>query len=318
MVASSAATTKFSFHVGPTALQVISTAASLQLGSLLRRHILSGFFLPSSSSYSKISHLGHLYRLRDVWHQKAIPCTGSSVLKWSCNAISGTFMSMSIFGGDSGEGDSEDLSRIEELASRFFSNDGTWTQTLLRANLAVYAGQIATRGKLTDWGAKINSLISKGQIWRLVTPAFLHANILHLMDFSGSRRFLTIYVTSAITGSVMSYWLFKNPSVGASGAIFGLIGAYSVFLLRNKEMIADASKIVRLEKHVFVFISAFGSFAKGIDNWAHIGGFLGGVASSWLLGPAYKLRRVSFLGKKEFIDEPPISAIAERYKKRDY
>uniref|UniRef100_A0A803LJX2 Peptidase S54 rhomboid domain-containing protein n=1 Tax=Chenopodium quinoa TaxID=63459 RepID=A0A803LJX2_CHEQI len=96
---------------------------------------------------------------------------------------------------------------------------------------------MATRGKLMLWGAKINSRIDEGQLWRLVTSAFLHANIGHLLancyslhsigptveNLCGTRRLFTVYFASAITSSAMSYWLSEAPAVGASGAIFGLV-----------------------------------------------------------------------------------------------
>ncbi|CAE5958576.1 unnamed protein product [Arabidopsis arenosa] len=93
-----------------------------------------------------------------------------------------------------------------------------------------------------DGTFRINSLIERGQLWRLATASVLHANPLHLMincyslnsigptaeSLGGPKRFLAVYLTSAdrsceVLGSAMSYWLNKAPSVGASGAIFGLV-----------------------------------------------------------------------------------------------
>ncbi|CAI9103888.1 OLC1v1002471C3 [Oldenlandia corymbosa var. corymbosa] len=270
-----------------------------------------------------VSYLGHLHRLRDVLHERSILYTGPLALQWSCNAMSGTVMSLFFFGGDSGEGNSSDSSHNEKPASKLFSKERTWTETLIGVNIAVYVAQLATRGRLLEWGAKINYLIAKGQIWRLVTSSFLHVNLVHLMvncfslsnigpaveSFSGGSRYLNVYISSAITSSLMSYWLCKNPSVGASGAIFGLIGANSVFLLRHQEMIRNSDQHLQRMMQVIVINAALGYFLKGIDNWGHFGGFLGGVATSWLLGPAYKLQHVSSDGRKVYADKPPITAL---------
>jgi membrane associated rhomboid family serine protease len=83
----------------------------------------------------------------------------------------------------------------------------------------------------------VNSLINRGQLWRLITPSLLHANIAHLLvnsyslnsvgptveSLGGGRRFLAVYVASALASSSLSYTLCTAPSVGASGAIFGLV-----------------------------------------------------------------------------------------------
>ncbi|GMH25080.1 hypothetical protein Nepgr_026923 [Nepenthes gracilis] len=112
-----------------------------------------------------------------------------------------------------------------------------WTNVLLAINVMLYVAQIASQGKLMLWGAKINSLINRGQWWRLVTSSFLHAHIGHLMvncyslnsvgptveNLRGPRRFFAIYFTSAVASSAVSYWLCQAPAVGASGAIFGLV-----------------------------------------------------------------------------------------------
>ncbi|XP_028204947.1 RHOMBOID-like protein 10, chloroplastic isoform X2 [Glycine soja] len=169
-------------------------------------------------------------------------------------------------------------------------NGRKWTEILLAANVLFYIAQLATQGKLLLWGAKINSLIEKGQLWRLAMSSFLHANTGHLLvncyslnsvgptveSFSGPRRFLAVYFISAIykkSGSAMSYWFCRMPSEGASGAIFGLV---------------------------------IGLLSTGIDNWGHLGGLVGGVAASWFIGPAWKHESTSRDGRRLFIDTAPM------------
>jgi membrane associated rhomboid family serine protease len=102
----------------------------------------------------------------------------------------------------------------------------------------------------------VNSLINRGQLWRLITPSLLHANIAHLLvnsyslnsvgptveSLGGGRRFLAVYVASALASSSLSYTLCTAPSVGASGAIFGLVGALAVFLVRHKSLMSGGDQ----------------------------------------------------------------------------
>lgn len=114
------------------------------------------------------------------------------------------------FGNEGNSGSSKmDTSRRNSFNTR------KWTNILLAINVLIYVAQLATQGKLLLWGAKINSLIDKGQIWRLATYSLLHANIGHLMvncyslnsigptveNLSGPRRFLAVYLTSAISSN---------------------------------------------------------------------------------------------------------------------
>lgn len=119
---------------------------------------------------------------------------------------------------------------------------------LLAANIVTFACQVLNPA-ITQYGAKISHLVLSGQqLHRLITPMFLHGSIGHLAMNSyslnnigphveslfGSKRFLATYIASGITGNLLSAVMSPNPSVGASGAIFGCIGAYYVFLKRNQ------------------------------------------------------------------------------------
>ncbi|XWS40323.1 hypothetical protein CRYUN_Cryun18bG0130900 [Craigia yunnanensis] len=193
----------------------------------------------------------------------------------------------------------------------------------------IYVAQLATQGKLLLWGAKINSLIDKGQIWRLATSSLLHANIGHLMvncyslnsigptveNISGPRRFLAVYFSSAISSAVTSYWFCKAAAVGASGAIFGLVGSVAVFVMRHGGMIRDAKEDLQHIAQVIFLNMVFGLMSKGIDNWGHLGGLLGGAAMSWLLGPAWKCESMASDGRRIFSDRAPLFYLTDRKQK---
>jgi membrane associated rhomboid family serine protease len=150
----------------------------------------------------------------------------------------------------------EEGSSNPETSKRNTVNGRRWTNVLLAINVIMYIAQIASDGKVLTWGAKINSLIERGQLWRLATASVLHANPMHLMincyslnsigptaeSLGGPKRFLAVYLTSAVASSAMSYWFNKAPSVGASGAIFGLVGSVAVFVIRHKQMVRGGNE----------------------------------------------------------------------------
>ncbi|CAB4284786.1 unnamed protein product [Prunus armeniaca] len=154
----------------------------------------------------------------------------------------------------------------------------------------------------------------------------LHANVGHLMvncyslnsvgptmeNISGPNRYLALYFASAIamvsrkSGSAMSYWFSEAPAVGASGAVFGLVGSLAVFVMRHRGLVGRGKEDLQHIAHVITVNMAMGFFFKGIDNWGHFGGLLGGVATSWLLGPAWKYESPSSDGRRIFSDKAPI------------
>ena len=115
---------------------------------------------------------------------------------------------------------------------------GSWT-SLTNTNINV----------LILMGAKVNPLIAQGEIWRLFTAIFLHSGVMHLLfnlyalyvlgplleGYIGHLRFLAVFLVSGLYGSLLSYALSGPISVGASGAIFGLLGAITVFFLKYRD-----------------------------------------------------------------------------------
>ncbi len=154
------------------------------------------------------------------------------------------------------------------------------------------AGGSTNEDVLIRFGAKVDSLIQAGQVWRLLTSAFIHIGILHLAfnmyalwivgplteKMFGHRRFLIIYLLSAIGGSTASYLFSPALSAGASGAIFGLFGALLVHSWQRPQLWKSGLGMNLL---VVIGINLFlGIVQPGIDNYAHLGGLLTGLIFS--------------------------------------
>ncbi|MBN1180609.1 MAG: rhomboid family intramembrane serine protease [Anaerolineae bacterium] len=179
-----------------------------------------------------------------------------------------------------------------------------WTYALLGANLLMYAVSFLLGPNFVlSLGAKINQAIVDGEIWRLGTSMFLHLGVLHIGFNSyalwlfgpqverpyGQVRFLIIYLLSGLAGSSFSFLLSPYDSVGASGAIFGLIGAMGAYLYRYRaKFVAGQSRLMNILM-VAGYNLIYGFISPGIDNWAHIGGLVAGVVLGWLMAPRYEL-----------------------------
>lgn len=222
-------------------------------------------------------------------------------------------------------GKSSEPSGSGNLKGRF------WTNVLIGLNVLMFVAQNASGGQLLLLGAKINSSIDQGQLWRFLTPAFLHANVGHLLANcyslnsigpaveaqGGPRRFLAVYIGSAVTGFAMSYFWTRAPAVGASGAVFGLVGAFAVFLLRHKHLLSGAQQSLSQIFRVITINLVLGLTMNNIDNWGHLGGLVGGAAISWFLGPSFSYKRVPGEGKLIRVDQPPISYLLPKARRKE-
>jgi membrane associated rhomboid family serine protease len=179
------------------------------------------------------------------------------------------------------------------------------TSVLLVANIAMFiveiltgaAGGVRTGNEIVDLGALVPALVADGQYWRLFTAMFLHANVLHLAfnmyalylfgnlieDALGTVRFVLIYVLCGLLASITSF-AFSSPfqvGVGASGAIFGLLGAWVAYNYRRRGSALAAANLQTAL--MIVGINVFLGFSiPGIDNFAHFGGLASGAAAGWL------------------------------------
>jgi len=187
----------------------------------------------------------------------------------------------------------------------------TWV--LLAVIVAVFIVQTLLGGStevdvLIRMGAKFTPLIAAGEYWRLFTSMFLHIGVMHLAfngyalfiigteleRLVGPGRFLTIYLLSGLFGSLASYALSDSLAAGASGAIFGIIGALAAFFLVHRERLgAWGNRRLGNIALVLVLNLIWGFSQPGrIDNFAHVGGLLAGFALGWALAPRYELDTV--------------------------
>jgi rhomboid protease GluP len=189
------------------------------------------------------------------------------------------------------------------------------TYALLGLITAVFLAQLASQQLTgTDWvlilGAKDNASIAHGEVWRLLTAIFIHIGLLHygfnayalynigreVEAFSGPLRMLLLFFFSGLAGTVFSLIFNRSPSVGASGAIFGLIGALGVFLYRHRRLFGERGRR-GLQQVIFIALINFVIGLQGsIDNWGHLGGLLGGLALSAVVGPLWAVRLDPQLG----------------------
>ena len=151
---------------------------------------------------------------------------------------------------------------------------------------------------LAKFGANNILLVKNGEIYRLLTCAFLHVGLIHLVvnmyslrvigpsveSLIGKGKFVFIYLISAISASLMSLVFVDSNivSVGASGAIFGLMGALLYFGYHYRLYLNDAIKTQIIP--VIVFNLIIGFMMPGIDNGAHIGGLIGGYLATMAIG----------------------------------
>lgn len=151
---------------------------------------------------------------------------------------------------------------------------------------------------LAKFGANNILLVKNGEIYRLLTCAFLHVGLIHLVvnmyslrvigpsveGLIGKGKFVFIYLISAISASLMSLVFVDSNivSVGASGAIFGLMGALLYFGYHYRLYLNDAIKTQIIP--VILFNLIIGFMMPGIDNGAHIGGLIGGYLSTMAIG----------------------------------
>ncbi len=173
-------------------------------------------------------------------------------------------------------------------------NVGVVSFVLIALNVIAYIAQLATEnktGSVFQRGAMQSYVVADGDYWRLLTAAFLHGSLLHIAfnmyalylfgpfveKALGTVRFIAAYLTTAIASSVFVYWLENPgiPTIGASGAVFGLFGMALMLLLRAKQ---DVTTLL-----VLLAINGVISLQGSISWQGHLGGFVAGC----ILGAAF-------------------------------
>jgi membrane associated rhomboid family serine protease len=161
--------------------------------------------------------------------------------------------------------------------------------------LMEFSGGATNEATLMAFGVKSNAEINHGEIWRFVTPVFIHIGLLHLFFNSwalwvvgpqveklyGGARFFILYILTGVAGVYGSYWRHpESISAGASGAIFGLFGALLVFGIKYRNTIPPffQTAVGKGVLPVIVINLIIGFSIPGIDNSAHIGGLIAGAA----------------------------------------
>jgi rhomboid protease GluP len=184
---------------------------------------------------------------------------------------------------------------------------------IIAVNIAVFAWEIASgvfvtskemieaglRGaSLIDAGALVQAKVFAGEWWRMVTAMFLHGGFDHIIGNMivlyivgmaaehafGSTRMLLVYFAGGLAGSALSVLASPGPSVGASGAVFGVLSAVVVTLYRHQKHF-----YVR-DKRIGIVLAAWagyqlltGFLTPFVDNFAHLGGILGGALAAMVL-----------------------------------
>ncbi len=178
------------------------------------------------------------------------------------------------------------------------------TYVIMGLTIFVYLLQLAGlfflgQDFVAERGLKVNELIVAGQLWRLFTPMLLHGSVLHiafnmyalyafgrrLERFYGHGLFLTMYVLAGFCGNVLSFAFSDAPSLGASTAIFGLLGAEGVFLFQNWKVFGPAARVDLQNLLILLVINLVIGMGARFDNWGHLGGLIGGAVFAWFAGP---------------------------------
>ena len=160
---------------------------------------------------------------------------------------------------------------------------------------------LSPQREYTRLGALYPDMVLQGQWWRLVTYAFLHANVLHILfnsialfqagDFVeyvyGSGRYAAIYFASLVGGGIAAY-LFtvgtNSYTLGASGAIMGIFGAMLVLAFKLPPLRRELFRAALLP---IVLTLGYGIFNKGVSNAGHVGGLLVGVLVAAFIAPVH-------------------------------
>nr|CAB3453570.1 unnamed protein product [Digitaria exilis] len=195
------------------------------------------------------SRFSGLLRSPEVRHLEAWPkmddvCFGGSlathpILGVLGNVFRASFVcNFTLFNGNGSGGTYIGKGKVlSRRPRRIDSKKRLWTNVLLAINVLAYIAQVASEGKLLMWGAKVCAPFRISHSFNCFSLNSIGPMVEML---TGPRRFIAVYFSSALTGSLMSYRFCESPAVGASGAIFGLVGAYAVYMWRHRSYSGNA------------------------------------------------------------------------------
>ncbi len=179
------------------------------------------------------------------------------------------------------------------------------TLTIVALCSAIFGWEIATgalesEDAIVEAGALVTDRLVRGEAWRLVSSMFLHGSVEHLLGNMvalyilglacehafGSATMLAIYAIAGIVGGLASAAVVAMPTVGASGAIFGLMGcAVAMLARRRRELHVRDSRIGLVLAVWALWQLALGLVSPMVANMAHIGGLLAGAVLGWVIVP---------------------------------
>jgi rhomboid protease GluP len=195
----------------------------------------------------------------------------------------------------------------------------TVTYALIAINAAIFLiGMLSPQMELQFFNGGASrpfEVLIGGEYYRLVTAMFLHGSIAHIFfnayalyiigsslePLFGHARFSVIYLLGGLGGSILSVILgdlsSNVGSVGASGAVFAIFGAEMIYLYRHRQILGARGQaqfrnmliLIGINFLIGIVSSAPGASVR-IDNWAHLGGLLGGLLLTWLVGPILALK----------------------------
>ena len=208
-----------------------------------------------------------------------------------------------------------------------------WTYVFLAIIAAFFCGQVATgyslsgngygNGTLTDWGVFYKPAVLAGEWWRLITPIFLHFGLQHIFFNSlalllfgiqiepwlGGKRFVLFFMLTGIAGNLLTFYTTTGDGAieaGASGAIFGILGASLSFFYRNRNTLGAYGQAALRNMLVNMGINLVFTFAvPGIGIQAHLGGLIAGLFLGYFVTP--------FQARPFASDKPDSNAIARSF-----
>jgi len=191
----------------------------------------------------------------------------------------------------------------DDFQRRLAANPPWATRLLVGAMVLIFGAELLVNAPtdpvaIVSMGALWGEGVREGQVWRMITGTLLHGNVPHVMmnlfvlwrvgnlleRILGTARFLVLYTVAALGGSCLSLLLGSGLSVGASGAIWGLMAAQFVLSLRAEGVLPEPLRVaMRSSSGQNLMLNLLVSFMPGVDWAAHAGGGLSGALAAFVL-----------------------------------